>query len=89
MLPPNFQSELWEEDELEIWRSQGYRCVVCGKWADTIHEIVHKSKTKDWKREGNRVLVCVGCHDKIHHEGGGFWRIRLEVFRDKALRLYK
>ena len=88
VLPPNFDPSLWDSEELEIWRTQGYRCVVCSKWADTIHEIVPKSKIKNWKQLGNRVLVCVLCHDKIHHDGARTWRTRLEVFRDKAIRIY-
>ena len=88
MLPPNFDPTLWSDDELEIWKEQGYHCVVCSKWADTIHEIVPKSKTEEWEREGNRILICASCHNEIHRLGAKVWRVRLEVFRDKAIRTY-
>lgn len=85
---PDFDESLWDEIELEIWHEQGYKCVVCGKWADTIHEIVPKSKTSDWERKENRVLVCANCHNTIHQMGAKVWKVRLEVFRDKAIRIY-
>lgn len=88
MLPPNFNESLWDADELEIWRTQGFRCIVCGHYADTIHEIIPKSKTKDWKRPDNQVLVCVYCHNHIHKEGAKAWRTILEICRDKAIRTY-
>ena len=90
MLPPNFSPSLWDADELEIWRSQGFRCVVCSKWADTIHEIIPKSKNpKGWRSKNNRVLVCVSCHAKIHFQGAKNWKVKLEIFRDKAVRTYE
>lgn len=89
MLPPDFDESLWDEIELEIWKEQGYRCVVCGHYADTIHEIVPKSKNpKGWRKKENRVLVCLTCHDRIHYEGAVTWKVRLMIFRDKSLRLY-
>ena len=88
MLPPNFNPSLWEADELEIWRDQGFRCIVCSHYGDTLHEIIPKSKTKDWKKPGNRVVVCMTCHTTIHLEGAATWRTKLEIFRDKAIRTY-
>lgn len=89
MYPPNFDKSLWDEVELEMWEEQGYRCVVCGKEADTIHEIVPRSKDpKGWSKKENRVLVCIFCHERIHYEGAITWKVRLIVFREKAIRLY-
>jgi len=89
MYPPSFEPEMLDTEENKIWREQGFRCIVCGRYGDTLHEIIPKSKTKDWKREGNRVVVCVKCHTSIHKAGASTWRTKLEIFRDKAIRLYE
>jgi hypothetical protein len=88
MMPPNFDETLWDIEELEIWRSMGYKCVICEQYGDTLHEIVPKSKLKDWKRPGNRVVVCADCHSDIHRVGASTWRLRLEIRRDIMLRIY-
>ena len=89
MYPPSFEPEMWDEEENKIWREQGFRCIVCGRYGDTLHEIIPKSKApKNWRVPENRCVVCAHCHNRIHKEGAKVWRTKLEIFRDKAVRLY-
>jgi 5-methylcytosine-specific restriction endonuclease McrA len=87
MPPPNFQSELWNEQELEIWENSGYKCVICQNWGDTLHEIVPKSRSpKNWHEPSNRVPVCVPCHMRIHHDGTRIWKQPLIELRKQRLK---
>ena len=89
MLPPNFDPSLWDSEELEIWRSQGYRCVVCSKWADTIHEIVPKSiAPKTWMVLENRVPLCNQCHELAHLKGTRNSADGLRALRKQRLEEY-
>jgi 5-methylcytosine-specific restriction endonuclease McrA len=72
-----------------IWQSMGGKCVVCGKPAVTIHEIVPKGRcVGDWRVPENRITVCCGCHEMIHLEGSREWEDQLRRLRLKAVAKY-
>jgi len=88
MRPLDFDPQLWTAEELEIWRSLGYRCVICGKMGSTLHEIIPKSRTQHWQRPENRVVVCANCHFRIHHDGALVWKEALTSLRKVRLEHY-
>lgn len=63
--------------ESEIRKLFKNHCVLCGKPAHHVHEIIPKSKIRDWKHWENRALLCVGCHTRVHSEGALNWAERL------------
>ena len=87
-IPDDFQTELWSEDEIAIFKQFRFRCVNCEEKAIVLHEIVPKSKLRDRKREGNRVPLCNECHDWSHRLGTKNSRKVLEEQRDLRLKLY-
>ena len=68
-IPNDFQTELWSEDEIEIFKQFRFRCINCDDKAIVLHELIPKSKLKDWKREGNRIPLCLNCHEWVHKFG--------------------
>jgi len=74
--------KLWSEEELKIFAEFDYRCLDCGKYAVTLHELVPKSLApKTWNNPENRVPLCNKCHRKAHDVGTKQSKITLEAKR--------
>jgi len=87
-IPNDFQTELWSEDEIEIFKQFRFRCINCDDKAIVLHELIPKSKLRDWKREGNRVPLCANCHEFAHKRGTKKTYKILAEQRDLRLKLY-
>ncbi len=61
-----------DETAAVVYERDRGRCVVCGKKAQDIHEIVPRSALPGKRNEGllfsprNRCLLCRNCHEKVH-----------------------
>ena len=49
----------------EVMEECGYRCVLCGQKAVSVHEIIPRSHAGNWKDKDNRVPLCNMCHVKV------------------------
>lgn len=60
--------ELWTNEEIDIFRQFGGKCIKCPRQAVTLHEIIPKSRRpKTWMEKKNRVPICNICHTWAHN----------------------
>jgi 5-methylcytosine-specific restriction endonuclease McrA len=79
----------WKPDEIAIFKSFRWLCILCGRKSEVIHEIIPKSQApKTWKKSGNRVPLCVSCHDVVHRASARAYKEILEKTRDEKLKIY-
>lgn len=65
------------------------RCVICGRYSETIHEIVTRGAGGEEAMSiDNRVVLCNTCHEWAHRVGTLISASTLQVARDEALRRY-
>lgn len=65
------------------------RCVRCGKYSETVHEIVPKSRRpKTWMQPENRVVLCIECHVWAHSKGAKSSAEELTRLRKQRLEEY-
>ena len=79
----DFQTELWTEEEIEIFSIFNFRCPRCNRRAVTLHEICPKSKCpKTWMKPENRMPLCANCHEWAHSRGTNNSREELQKLRN-------
>ena len=66
-----------------------HKCVRCGRRADSVHEIVPRSRLpKTWMLPENRVAICLTCHFWAHQKGAASSADELRRLREKRLLEY-
>jgi 5-methylcytosine-specific restriction endonuclease McrA len=64
-----------------------YRCPGCGGKADTVHEIIPRSRGKRAWEFSNRVAICHPCHTEFHRLGASQDNVaKWQELRDNWLR---
>jgi 5-methylcytosine-specific restriction endonuclease McrA len=71
----------------KIWEMFHGQCVRCNHLANSVHEIIPRSKRpNDWWELDNMILLCLECHQWSHNRGTKFSAPILTVLRKEALK---
>jgi len=91
---------LEQETALQVRQRDNGRCVVCGKFAHDVHEVVPRSHLSGKANEAtlfdvrNRCCLCRACHGQVHTVWGrvmllGLLRLRYGyTYRDAPFESY-
>jgi len=88
-----YQWKKWKTFKEKIMKQDNYKCVVCGKKANTIHHKKKKEKFPElcWRRR-NVISVCQSCHTKIDNPNSPKNNTQIRMIRSlkaKELQLKK
>lgn len=81
-----------EEEQIKInkdkiWEMFHGRCIRCNHPANSIHEIIPRSKRpNNWWEIENMIPLCLECHLWAHNRGTKFSAPILTVLRKEALK---